>query len=442
MDKWLGKKIPAASESVAVGTLTYPTAGDMVIETGKDLSVGTLDGTGKVVKKGAGRLSIAAQGGISGVDVQEGDLDFSIAAASGELSILDNAWFHMDPSVLTTLSTNDEGRVTNIVDVAGRAVSAGPSLVHEKSDWANHVAGPTIVEAPNTGLKLLDFGPYSYGAWNSQSCGMMISAEGEISSSDADVGKYNFRTALAVVEKISDMTNDKYAFLGGRAWSFTYSTQGKICDDAAPAIGGVGTWMLDGEVCNPATTDWRADGLHVIAFTLPSDTQVLINLLGQENDKDSADHMGGLRYGEVLIFRDTVSTADLRAMSLYLKEKWIGGSSEKDTSEGLHEVSVAAGSSCSISGDVTIADDSTVALGWSRSGSGTLTVNGTVTLGKRVEVSIPEGRGRVPLVKADAFDGTAALSTWRMNDVGFRYSIEGDTLYAECNSPGMIITIR
>ena len=449
MDKWLGKKIPVASESVAIGTLRYPTAGDMVIETGKDLSVGSLEGSGTLVKKGGGRLSIAAQGGISGVDVQEGDLAFAIPSGSSAdvQDILESAWFRMDPSDETTLTTNEDGRVTLVADANGGAVTASKSLYYYEhpDDNVGRAVGPTIVAAPNTGLNLLDFGPYQ-GNDNLNACGMMINhAPDEQSSDDKywpdSARTYFFQAGIVVVEKTGGGSGGWYqSFLGARAWEKFKSSQGKIIN--ALGDNGGGTWMLDGETCDPTTTDWP-EGLHVIAFSYPRSVRdIPINLIGQENDKNRPTSMGGLRYGEVLIFKDELSSSELRAMSLYLKDKWLGTSSEVDTSEGLHEVSVAAGSSCSITGDITIADDSTVTLGAARSGNGTITVNGTVTFGKRVDVSVPDGRGRVPLVTADSLEETDSLSTWTMDGVRFRYSIDGGTLYAECSSPGFTIIIR
>ena len=436
--KWLPAKAPTAAKTVAVGALSF--SGDMKVMANQNMSVDTLSGDGVLIKDGAGSLTIGSQTGVSGVDVREGTLSFAVSGSA--LSLLDEAWFHMDPSDEKTLTTNAEGRVTLIADASGGTVSAGPSIVHQREfEAGDRVAGPTIVQAPDTGLNLLDFGPYQkIWGYEREACGFMISRAGEQSSADAYVNSYNFvQAGAAVVEKTGGGTSgEMQAFLNSRLNSKFNTANGMIIDPLDDNTGA--TWYLDGVEIDPTTTPWP-DGLHVIAFTYPRSVRTIpLHLLAQRDDKDFAYNMGGLRYGEVLIFDKDVSAPNIKAVSIYLKEKWLG--SEKDTSMGYSTISVAAGASCSITGDITIADDSTVTLGAAKTGNGTIAVDGTVTFGKRVDVSVPNGRGRVALVSATALDETASLSTWTMNGVRFRYSIDGGTLYAECHSPGLTVIIR
>ena len=451
--KWLPAKAPTTARTMEIGTLSFSSSGDMPVTANRNMSVETISGEGTLVKKGTGSLAVGSLLGVGGVDVKAGTLAFSVEGSSGgEPDIMKNAWYRMDPSNVTTLTTNEEGRVTRIADANGGTSYFEKSyLFFEHPDYYNwdrpHVEGPSIVAAPTTGLNLLDFGPYQKpNTSNSESIGMDLVVNGHHISEDmhwVDAARTAFvRTVIAVVEKTGGGSDgDKQAFVGGRLWSKFSTTQGMLSDSKNDDAN-VSTWYFDGNACDPTTTVWPEGGLHVIACSYPEPSNDLpVHLLAQENDKDSPDHMGGLRYGEVLLFKEALSPADLRQVALYLKEKWLG--SEKDTSMGYSTISVAAGASCSITGDITIADDSTVTIGTARTGNGTVTVDGTVTIGKRVAVEISNGKGRIPLVTATAFEETDSLSTWTLNGSRLRYSIgEDGTLYAECGSPGFVLIVR
>lgn len=431
MGKWLGRKAPLATETLSVGKLAFAQKGELAVTAEKPLTVETLEGEGVLVKKGSSSLVIGEQSGVTGVDVQGGSLSFTVGGSS--LDLLSKGWFHMDPSDPTTLMIDGDGRVTNVVDASGGPRTASRS---KRSIEFGSVAGPTQVVS-STGLSVLDFGAnYGWGSPGNGSCGFAISEE-----------SLNVHTVFVVVEAL----NKEYApgILGHWSNAPLRAHDGYILKDPSSSAitAGLSTWMLDGEIIDPFATAWP-DGLHVIAFTIPEKDLngnvvggVPVNLIAQDRDEHLTNAVGAMRYGEVLILEGGVSVSDLKVLSMYLKSKWLG--SAKDTSVGFSKFAVAAGASCSVSGNLTIADNATLAIGQEKKASGTLNVAGTVTLGKNVAVTTPNGRGQIPLVKATAFEDLESLATWTLNGGRFRYTLDEatGTLYANCGA-GMMILIR
>lgn len=323
-----------------------------------------------------------------------------------------------------------DGCVTRIND----ARSSGTRYATTSAD--STALGPTLVASP-TGLDLLDFGTFAStkDASASDTCGMIWSERKQV------------YTVCAVIEKKSDHDSfllgdtDAYEFHAddGNMLSTNYSDNklrpGNSDYDAV--------WTLDGVTVNPLTTPWPS-GLHVITVSIRDTRSDGLHMNGAWAGMFAQDRqlcrIGGMRYGEVFVFDKTISSAKVAALSAYLREKWIGG--EKDTSSGLQSLSVARDASLSYDGDITVADGSTVDIGYGAHGrSGAISVGGEVLLGRNVAVSIADGRGEVAVMSAGSFANTAALSTWRLNGQTGKLYVRGDVLYARCGG-GMMIMIR
>lgn len=456
--KWLPAKATTTARTTELGKLTFMEEGDMTVTANQDLSIDTLSGEGALVKKGAGTLTIGTQKGVTALDVQDGSIALAIKGGAGEApEALTQAYFRMDPSQESTLTVDADGHVTHVADANGGAIYAGRSLLFSQHPdiWANHVAGPTLVAAETTGLNLLDLGEYMGYGWpdNPNACSLSLYYPDQVTGGSLPGGTDQYwvdaprtvfiRSGVVVVEKKYAVPggNDKQAFLSSRLWS-KFETSGDKIIDVHPD-GAHGTWYFDGVACDPTETVWPVGGVHVIAFTYPEPCQdIPAYLFGQDNDKDSAMHLGGLRYGEVALFKEALSPADLKELAQYLTAKWVTGG--KSTAGGFSSMSVGSTARCAIDGNLTVADNSTLTIGVEKSASGSLVVSGTVTLGKNVNVVVENGRGDVPLVQAPAFSDLENLETWTLNGKKFRYTYDetAGVLSASLGRPGLIILIK
>ncbi|MGI5869983.1 MAG: hypothetical protein ACOX9C_11135 [Kiritimatiellia bacterium] len=422
MAKWLPR------EGVSLGTLAFGSGVAAGLETDVDVDIAFLNGTGTFVKSGAGAASvIAAAEAVTGLSVQGGSL--SITGEANPLSITNDAIFHIDPSATQTLTMDGNGLVTQIADVRanGRSASTSPHST---------AAGPSLVASP-TGLDLLDFGTFSHDVAQSQAdtCGMKWS--------DRRTDVY---AGFVVIEKKGD--HDSFV-LGDPSDYHFHADSGTLLNpnysDYRLRTPNGTVWTLDGVEVDPLATTWPA-GLHVVSFCIPDTRSDGVGLPGVNAGMFAQDRelcrIGGMRYGEVLIFNRTLSATQVAAVSSYLREKWLGSS--KDTSNGFQALSVAAGASLNFAGDVTIADNSTLAVECAKTGAGTIVVGGDVLLGTNVTVSATGSpQGSVALVTAASFENEEALSTWTVEGASkLKPKVVSGVLCVVFPPPGTLLQIR
>ena len=441
MRKWFDKPHPLAGPA-ELGNLKFANGVEAAFEANRDATIGVVDGSGTFTKSGAGNVTASGVADtITGFTVTGGSLAF--AASGNLLDVTNEASFHIDPSIASTL-TMDGTYVTRIDDV--RSSVARYAETSTQSKWA--AAGPTLVPTAETGLNLLDFGAATYenpDTHDDGTCGMKWNQREQI---------YTF---CLVVEKkdvyghdsfiLGD--TDNYDFHGddGNLLSAGYSSYlvrpGQTDTDPK--------WPLDGVEVNPTTTPWTT-GPHVITMTLQDTNPNNGNRNGApwagmfSQDRNQPCRIGGMRYGEVLVFTNTLSQAKVKALAGYLMEKWLGA--EKDLSGGLQNLEVAAGSTFSYEGDIIIADDATIDIGIADGQAGVIDIDGEVILGEDVALTIGTAanpaKGMVPVLRATTFgEGAAeAVRTWTLNGGEMRFLFDGGTLYANFGGPGTYMLMR
>ena len=385
MQKWFAKQHPVQAPAM-IGTLSFGSGADPVLVAERPTSVEYVSASGTFTKSGSADVEL--HGFAESIDhlaVAEGNL--SVTSVGNPLDAMDDAFFHIDPSDATTL-TKDGDSVTRIADVR-----AGVGVYASNSDKST-AKGPTLVKSPTDSFLVGDSSEYNFHADNGY------------------------------------ILNSGYA-----------------APSVRPSATDTTVWTLDGNVINPETTAWPS-GLHVITCTIQdrrADGVALAGAWAGAFAQDRADpcRIGGMRYGEVVVFTNTISQTQVKAIGAYLKEKWLGAA--KDTSNGLHGLSVAARSRLSLAGDVTIADDALVSIGFAKGGqSGRVEIGGEVLLGKNVAVTVGEDpKGSIAIVSAESFAGAeAALSTWTLNGGRPKFRIADGILYAECGNEGFIVIVR
>lgn len=431
MEKWFSKQHPVQAPAM-IGTLSFGSGADPVLVAERPTTVEYVSASGTFTKSGS--ADVVLHGFAESIDhlaVTEGKL--SVTSAGNPLDAMDDAFFHIDPSDATTL-TKDGDNVTRIDDVR-----AGAGVYASNSDKST-AKGPTLVKS-TTNLDLLDFGTFAYNVASSSgdTCGMLWSERKQIYTICAVVEKKEEHDSFLVGD-----SSDQYNFHADNGYIIH---SGYAAASVRPSVTETTVWTLDGNVINPETTAWPS-GLHVITCTIQDKRADGVPLAGAwagafAQDRADPCRIGGMRYGEVVVFTNTISQTQVKAIGAYLKEKWLGAA--KDTSNGLHGLSVAARSRLSLAGDVTIADDALVSIGFAKGGqSGRVEIGGEVLLGKNVAVTVGEDpKGSIAIVSAESFAGAeAALSTWTLNGGRPKFRIADGILYAECGNEGFIVIVR
>lgn len=431
LEKWLERPHPL-KDSVSIGSLSFANGVNAQLAAERNASVGSISGSGTFTKSGSGDVTATGLADtITGLAVTGGSLAF--ASAGNPLDVMDEASFHIDPSDATTLVKSGDN-VTRINDVRNTVNRYAETSTYSKA------AGPTLVACAETGRNLLDFGTFAYNVDSEQddSCGMKWDRQEQVF------------TVFAVIEKKAG--NDSFLLGSAGAYDF-HADDGNLLNGnhssytVRPGSDTDAHWYLDGEaVANPTGTSWPS-GLHLITVTMRDTNAINGNKnagpwAGMFAQDRELCRIGGMRYGEVVVFTNSISSAQVKAITGYLMEKWLG--SAPDTSGGFQNLSVAAGSSLSYDGDFAIADNAVVEIGYAGRGeSGVIKVIGNATLGRNVAVTVgPDPKGRVAIVNATTLTGAANLSTWTLNGGAPKFSVEGGTLYAELGNKGFMILVR
>lgn len=332
-----------------IDSLTIEDGLTVYLESG---SVGSFEGTGKLVVQGA-----VGYGTISeGIDVKiEADasmlniLDDALASALGDVPAL---W--LDASDETTLQeysynghTVPDGTFPGIVvrrwnDVRGGsdryyAANARASTGSDDDGGYIRVMPYTITNQLN-GLTVMSFGTCGGGVTGAQDA---INKNGQASGNGHDERRrlvFNKPiTAKSVVMVYGSQDGGGAALIGGlgnnyddmkydaemeRSQQSRYYYRGTTINDSVLRNTGIPVW-LDGASVDPAAAK-LSGGYQVLSLGVkPGDPDPSLRSLGMSvtyNHNDGG--AGGQRYGEILIFTNELTTVQRKAVELYLAKKW------------------------------------------------------------------------------------------------------------------------
>lgn len=322
MEKWL----PSLAHPSAATPMQIANYSGSVLDAGRDVEIGNLNAGGAVfVKSGAGEVLVDSFASLAGVDIREGTMDFS----SGVDGILKGAFFHIDPSVASSLVFDSTGNVCRVDSLVGDGNYA--------SNTYNAQSGAELesISVGGRDLKLLDFGPY-YSCTNgmfTNNAPVEALAPAGVSAMDWRSGTDGLKSFFIVVEENEihpqapeNAIKDQYllGYVGGP--DFDRSSRFLMSPDNASvyasALKSV-KWKLDGLPVSSERTVMPA-GLHVISCVIPDgQSPVRANRFAQ----DQGNRIGGLKYGEVVVFNRSLSAEEEDAVNAYLIGKWLGGES-------------------------------------------------------------------------------------------------------------------
>ena len=428
--KWFNAEHPL-SRPVSISSLKYEGGATNTFVATGDAYAGTASGPGVLSKLGAGTLAVGALCGFSGVDVREGALE--VSGSSGP-RIMDDAFFHVDPSDESTITRDAAGNVANIVDVRrnGRFASMPDTVPRAPS---------TVPDGTNS-LSVMDFGPYYYngnGATRPASVGQ-----------DCAALKWNVTAtnAHSVFVVFADTAPQKDMPVIGSMGYYHLNRGGNaggaLVDTAwahPPLRSGKCEFYIDGISASPTETP-IPDGLHVLSLVVDQDQAgVTLDIFGE----DRLFRWGGVRIGEMAVFERALSRSERETIEEYLKAKWM----ERGEMSSL---SVADGT-FSMGHGLRLAAGAKVNARWSAGASAPVEVAGVLVLAEGVTVELEAAPGDAPRPgKVDLFAATTisnaeVLRTWKLtgplaNKFGSRFKADGGSLWLELFPRGGAVIIR
>lgn len=318
--------------------------GDAEIATASDVKAARIDGTGTLRKTGAGSLTLGAHdSALTTLDVREGTLRIAPLESSG-------AFLHLDASAAGTLTYSESGGtnfVTKWVDSengVNGAVSTTSKLY--TFDTTRVTCKPYVSSLTQNGLPLIDFGEYTTELYPSGNGGTLVFSPA-ISTTGANApGMRNLFAVWGDHEEVKDLPYHNGAALrgpvlvgAGNGWGYRGSGGAGEAfsiynSDANATYNATGNFRVDGETV--AMTHRPSDGLHVLdqriynvnAGNAGADANYLGGCrwlpayVGGSGQAPHCGVWGGVRVGELLIYRHLVPEYFRARISAALRRKW------------------------------------------------------------------------------------------------------------------------
>jgi autotransporter-associated beta strand protein len=408
------------------GTLINGHRTEQTSVSGND-SITTLVDAGRLIKQGAGTLSITNAHIYNGtIEVADGTLDIGTGTSDLPSALRSGLAFWVDAN--RNVEVNG-GEVTCWYDV--REDSGGVTYPMARRFVSTNAVvdpGPTWVQGGDdvSGLKLVDFGAYGSGKW--------------LQWQDAESNRLsiaNIRTVFMVVS----CTNG-YGFLLGdwddaiantNAGTGDFHTGGNTGDGnpAGVALKGASWWngsaspyvyrgqtFINGDYVNGVGQTVSSIG-ELMSLAATGNTQAS-NFGNNRNFKASdglpgvnIDRQGGGRIGEVLIYSSALTISQRLQIESYLMKKWFG--------QGLGSLRIDEGAVATLHADGTNnLSNATI------SGIGTLNMQGSGTL-QVSDMADP----LLPPVRLNAGAGIDSGTLYQRTDQP--YMLEGGSLYSVSN---------
>ena len=312
-DKWMNNVFFHKGDSVS-DPIPLKVEGRVEVDLDDPGAVGDIpavSGNGTLVSKGPGTLRISRTDPFGGtIDWQGGQLilgeDLPVPA------------FWCDMAKIDSFGTDENGRFY----WRDRRWDGVTDYLCATQRWST---APTVIENELGGLPILDFGAIS---------------------TTEDRGLQWSRTVSArVVFMVIGSQNGGGMILGGNGSSRPYG-RGSSPTLALPLVSPLyssqavreGAFRLDGKNVDGRYT--RFSGGYQILMSNPTAPVEV----GQFAHDPSPNRSGGQRLGEVLIFTNGLSSAQIRRVEKYLTDKWMGGSGNRlGGYDAVHEVSATGG---------------------------------------------------------------------------------------------------
>ena len=417
------------SLKLASGT-TFVVPGDGLTVTSLDAVAGSTISGGSltVINRPANGLPALADGA---------ELTFRFGYAETDVFPASSLRLHFDASVASSITTNSTGGITRWDDLSG----SGDYLVNNGRTGGVSEYATNRFNTAN-GLPMVDLGPFCWtnagpgkATEKDRSFYLKKSDGSEYTKAEADAGALYFpncKTALCVIDSrygggpligqpghisnypgytpfpcgirgIEDWEDQQDAryyahsdlMNGGNWW-------GGVYNDASLAAGSL-IFRVNGESKNPSNSKFTG-GFEIVSYAYTYSTKFGCFGLGTWANGRTAN---GLMYGEVVVFSNKLSLAEIELAERYLKYKWanaddpefyncvsadaisLGAGSTLSGINGHAFATVALSGSGTVAGDLALEGGGTISVAANAGGAiaGT-TVAGKLTLGPSFRVVV------------------------------------------------------
>ncbi len=380
--KWFGASARGFNGASGVGRMRIrwmvdgtPVGARMAVEVadGETLTIDRLQGgrgpDAALEKTGAGTLEIGDASAYGGaVELDGGTLAFTGRAIPTGLP--HTAYLHFDPSSAASLVTDDAGNFSLFRNLTPTTTWKGEALCARPDGFVPGLLADELGE----GLPVLDFGDYKSGDLTH----MIHFATNEAAAvQDALAKPDGFTTILAVIGAargggtlVKAQSRAGY-FSRNNADDFTMNLVNNASVDGNLYAHEQAAALVNGSAASPAQ-GFESPGYQVVAIRTPG-TDSATGLGG------SPWGSGGLRLGEIVIYRRALTDLEMRDGSAYLMRKWLG-----KTAPGYAAPADSAAPALRrivATGDATVrVENATASIGTISSDGGVLTKSGAGTL--------------------------------------------------------------
>lgn len=380
--KWFGVAARGDNGNAAVGRLRVirnevgePKGAQLAVEVadGETLTIDKLQGgrgPGAVLEKsGDGTLSIGDASAYGGtVTLGGGTLAFAGRAVPTALPHSD--YIHFDASSADSLVTDDAGRFAAFRNLAAKSLWKAEPICARPDGFVPGI----LADELGAGLPVLDFGDYK----DDDLTRMVYFATNEtVAVKDALATPDGFTTILAVVGAArggGPLVKAQWGagyFCRNGADDFTLNLMNNVSVVANLHSHEQVTAFVNGVAASPAQ-GFEGPGYQVIAIRTPGST-ASAGLGG------SPWGSGGLRLGEIAVYRRALTDREMRDGSAYLMKKWLGKTAPGYAASA--DANAPALRKLVATGDATVnVAAGTVCVGTVASEGGVLTKTGAGTL--------------------------------------------------------------
>ena len=327
--KWFGREVRGYNGNAVIGSVRsyenrsgVPQTIMLPVEAaaGEKLTIGKLTGGrgpgSKVVKTGAGALEIGDAEGYGGtVELQEGVLEFTRREVPSALP--HDIYMHFDASDANSFLTDENGAFTCFRNLAAHNGWKMRELCARPTTTVPEV----LKDELGPGLNMLDFGDYV----KDDTTRMLYFATNEVEALDSvKVAPYDITTVIAVIGaqrgggNILKQKNGAGYFSRNTsipdrfdvAFNTNYTLENNLL------AGDYTSLMVDGIPADRANQGYATPGYQVVAFQTPGSADM-------SGIGGGAWGAGGLRLGEIAIYRRVLTEQELKDGSAYLMRKWL-----------------------------------------------------------------------------------------------------------------------
>ena len=339
--KWFGREPGAGrngdarvgSVAFASGKSVFTSAGTQhaaaAVGAGETLTIDRLTGgrgyDARFVKTGAGKLRLAdAAEYAAPIEVQEGSLEYpSLRPIPAADRLPRDCFAHFDPSDDEKLMTYEEGGeewFNGTPNLESTTIGGKPFFLSCNSTrrcWVRR-------DEPAKGLNLIDCGVYS--TYNGRYLRFATGETRETQHGGTEVSVKGVQTYIAVYDarcngghfgntaelQRSSVTDSYWSWMSnGILAPADIGTKDHLMADEASKV------YINGVRMNPKG-QLETSGIQIVAIQTTGATISRIGVTAGNNQ------MGGLRLGELFLYRRLLSEEELRDVSAYLLKKWLG----------------------------------------------------------------------------------------------------------------------